>query len=153
MLRSGFHQHAIGAIFAAWFNSIGVLFGAFSPSSGAVRRDSPMRRFRLFDYSLLFVVTIVPTQMRKDLPSQPFPRQRMRRLGCLWNQPAGCSHRGGGFRAGHLCLLYTDNHVKPICSLVNGQGGAAGGINDFRQIAGGSDNHGFIWSRPERRFT
>jgi hypothetical protein len=59
---------------------------------------------------------------------------------------------GGGFRVGHLCLLYTDNHVKPICSLVNGQGGAAGGINDFRQIAGGSDNHGFILVPAETPF-
>jgi hypothetical protein len=125
MLRSGFHQHAIGGIIAAWFNAIGVLFGTFSPSSGgcALRLPyTPFQALRLL--SLLFVLTIVPTANAQRITVTTIPSPPNATFWAAYgiNQLDAVTGKVD-FGSDTCAFLYTDNHVKPICSLVNGQGG------------------------------
>src|SRR5271167_2980382 len=107
-----------------------------------------MRSLRFFVYSLLSALTIVPlaTAQRFTVTTIPLPPNADQLFSYGINQ-LGAVTGEVDFGSNTCAFIYADNHVKPICSLVNGQGGAAGGINDFRQIAGGSDNHGFIYSK------
>ncbi len=50
------------------------------------------------------------------------------------------------FGSNSCAYIYADGILDPVCSLVDGQGGAAFSINNFQQLAGTSDGHGFIYS-------